>query len=180
MHMPCLIFLPLKKKLEQYELLFNQVKWARWRLKVCQWFCSYWCHKDCTVSTQEYMWGGKKENVFTAWHLKCIVPLLRQSHGTPAAWSSGAEALYSDLQCDEGQRGDAKAGALAGCPKHDPVDLPTRPKRQCERAATRGACPVPKRHLLYHHSTGGLQRWGLLHVHFRHAPIWLKAGTNLP
>lgn len=106
--------------------------------------------------------------------------LLRQSNGTPAAWSSGAEALYSDLQCYKGQRGDVKAGALAGCPKPDPADLPTWPKRQCKRAATCGACAVPKRHLINHHPKSGLQRWGLLHLHFWHAPIWIEAGTNLP
>lgn len=156
---------------------FDQIKWERWWLKVCQCFCSYWCHKMCTVSIQEYMWVAK---TFYSIALKVYHTLLRQSNGTPAAWSSGAEALYSDLQCFKRQRGDFKASALAGCPKPDPADLPTWPKRQREWSATCGACPIPERHLGYHHPKGGLQRRGLLHLHFWHAPIWIKAGTNMP
>lgn len=129
----------------------------------------------------------KKYGKISNWELEQIINFfffffgcLRQSNSTTASGSSTGEALYSNLQCFEGPRWVSEAGALAGCPKPDPAELPAWPKRQREWTATCGARLLPKRHLGYHHPQGGLPRRGLLHLHLWHASVRFKAGTDLP
>lgn len=129
---------------------------------------------------QENIWGEKLKTRTRVGAFKVSYSLLRQGDCAPAAGSPGAEALYSNLQCFEGQRGDFEAGALVGCPKPDPAELPARPKRQREWTATCGARPFSERHLGHHHPQGRLSWRGLLHLHFWNVSIWIKNGTDLP
>lgn len=112
--------------------------------------------------------------------LYVLVGCFRQGNGTRALGSSGGEAIHSDVQCLEGARRVSEAGALAGCPKPDPAELPTRQQRQCERAAVCGARLLPERHLSHHHPQGGFPWRRLLHLHLWHESFRFKAGTDVP
>lgn len=112
--------------------------------------------------------------------LVSVLLCLRQGFSSDTRGGPGWAALHSELYACQGQRRIGSSDPLAGCAEPDVNHLPAWWKRQCERTAACGASFFTTRCQCYHHQTGQLQGWGLLHLHLWSLSQRLKRRTNLP